>query len=523
LRIGRRRIPVVPPSIHDPRLHLSSVILTIIVVGVGWLGFSLSIPQIAVTMLVCAVMELAWTYRRTSMLVWPASALQTATSVSLLFRVIGTDNSDLWTFHGWYLFAAIGAFSLLTKYTIRFPGGGHVFNPSNIGLIVGFLVLGSQRVEPLDYWWAPLGVAMVAAYAVIFCGGFWICAPLRLLGLGLSFWLSLAAGIAVLAAMGHSITTRWSFTPIEDWHFWWIVLTSPEIFIFLFFMITDPKTVPAGRVARVVFGALMGLVCTILIAPWGTEFGAKVGLLSGLAVLCATRPLLERRMPAPGAADDDLAMYVARVVRGERAGAGWLAVRAAAGVGGVAVAGIAIVAAGLPARHPTLYDPQPVAAPAIVEIDPASLPPVSIDPVVAGLSATLATPDGAQDLAETLAWNLQVEAEALVTGDPSLLPAVDDGERLDDLEAAIAAADTSGERVVPTYHFDSLHLVVVFPGGLQRGANAGLVAEGMMSEVVHTADGAQLTRPERPFSMTFSLRPTTDGRWLTTDTLPPAP
>ncbi len=101
----------------------------------------------------------------------------------------------------------------------------------------------------------------------------------------------------------------------------------------------------------------------------------------------------------------------------------------------------------------------------MAEIDPASLPPVSIDPDVAGLSASLATPEGAQQLAATLAWNLQVEAEGLTTGDASLLTAVDHGQRLQDLQDEIAG----GERVVPAYQFDSLHLEVVFPGGVQMG------------------------------------------------------
>ena len=468
--------------------------------GIGWLGFRLSIPQILLTVITCAAIDVVWAYRRTSLLVWPASAMQTATSVALLLRVIGTESGDYWSFNGWYFFVAVGAFSLLTKYVIRFPGGAHVFNPSNIGLVVAFLVLGSDRVEPLDFWWEPFGPAMALAYAVIFAGGFWICGRLRLLGMSLALWLSLAAGIAVLAATGHTITTRWSFTPISGWHFWWIVMTSPEIFIFLFFMITDPKTVPSGRVARVVFGGVLGVVCALLMAPWDTEFGAKVGLLSGLAVMCAARPLLERvverrTQPLP---------------------------RVGVGVVGVAgLVGVAIAVAGLPARGEP--DPAPAAAAAagsVAEIDPASLPVVSIDPEVAGLSADLATPDGAQELAATLAWNLQVEAEALATGDASLLTAVDHGQRLEDLGAEVAAAAESGERVVPTYEFDSLHLLVVFPGGFQSGPNAGLVAEGTVTEVVHDAGGGQVAGPARPFATTFSLRQMTDGRWLTTDTLP---
>ena len=521
LRVGSRSFRVVPPSIHDPRIHLSSVILTILFLGITWLGFRVSLPQIGLTLLTCAVMELVWTYHKRSMFVWPASALQTATSVALLFRVVGTENGDYWSFRGWYLFVAVGAFSLLTKYLIRFSTG-HVFNPSNIGLIVAFLLLGSQRVEPLDYWWAPFGPAMAAAYAVIFFGGFWICGRLGLLGLGLTFWITLAAGLGVVAASGHCITTRWSFTPICGAHFWWIILTSPEILIFLFFMITDPKTVPAGRVARVVFGGVMGVVCTILIAPWQTEFGAKVGLLSGLAVMCATRPLLERRLPVAGSSEDHPVLFLTRLLTGDPARLRPVLLRGVSVLAVVGLLGVGVAAAGTPARDSPTSDPPALAVGDASEIDPASLPTVSIDPAVAGLSAGLGTAAGAQDLAATLAWNLQVEAEAMATGDATLLPAVDDGARLQDMQASIEDAAALGHRVIPTYTFDSLHLMVVFPGGLQRGANAGLVASGTVTEAIHSADGKQVGQSEHSFAMTFSLRPTTSGRWLTTDTMPPA-
>ena len=169
-----------------------------------------------------------------------------------------------------------------------------------------------------------------------------------------------------------------------------------------------------------------------------------------------------------------------------------------------------------------LDDPPPVAAAAVgsvADIDPASLPTVTIDADVGGVSTALSTPAGAQELAAKLAWNLQVEAEALATGDASLLRAVDHGKRLLDMQAAVAAAGDSGERVVPEYRFDSLHLVVVFPGGLQNGPNAGLQATGTVTEVVYRAGVADESRPARALSTTFALREFSDGRWLTTDTL----
>ena len=85
---------------------------------------------------------------------------------------------------------------LLTKYVIRYRGA-HLFNPSNIGLVVAFIVLGSGRVEPLDFWWAPLNAWMIAAYAVIITGGLLITARLRLLTVAASFWLTLVIGLGL--------------------------------------------------------------------------------------------------------------------------------------------------------------------------------------------------------------------------------------------------------------------------------------------------------------------------------------
>ena len=69
--------------------------------------------------------------------------------------------------------------------------------------------------------------------------------------------------------------------------------------IFLFFMITDPKTVPSGRVGRVVFGVLVAVTSALLMAPQTDEWGTKVGLLAGLVVICAARPLVDRFVPEP--------------------------------------------------------------------------------------------------------------------------------------------------------------------------------------------------------------------------------
>ena len=43
------------------------------------------------------------------------------------------------------MFGLVAAAALLTKYLIRYRGS-HVFNPSNVGLVAAFVILGSTRV-----------------------------------------------------------------------------------------------------------------------------------------------------------------------------------------------------------------------------------------------------------------------------------------------------------------------------------------------------------------------------------------
>src|SRR3954454_5158807 len=170
LTLGTATYPVVLPNIRDPRLHVAAVIISIHVLGQVALGFRVSIPQILAAILTCAIIEIALTFRHARAFVWPASAMLTGSGVALILRVVGTPPNQPWTTDGWWIFAVVAGLSLLSKYVIRYRGS-HVFNPSNIGLVVACVVVGVSRVEPLDFWWAPLGLPMLAAYAVILVGG----------------------------------------------------------------------------------------------------------------------------------------------------------------------------------------------------------------------------------------------------------------------------------------------------------------------------------------------------------------
>ena len=150
-----------------------------------------------------------------------------------------------------------------------------------------FLLLGPERADPLEFWWGPLSPALVLALVLIVAGGFLILGRLHLTHIAVGFWLAFAAGIGVLAASGHTMTAAWHVGPIEGAEFWWTLVSSPEILVFLFFMITDPKTIPAEPGGRRVYAVGVGLLATLLIAPFTTEFATKVAVLGALFLVCA--------------------------------------------------------------------------------------------------------------------------------------------------------------------------------------------------------------------------------------------
>jgi Na+-translocating ferredoxin:NAD+ oxidoreductase RnfD subunit len=260
---------------------------------IGQLGFrfEVSIAQILLAVGTAAIIEVAITLYSQRAVLWPASALLTGNGVAFVLRVPGTTHGDWWSKRGWWIYVGTAAIALLSKYVVKWRGA-HVFNPSNIGLVICFLALGRNRAAPLDFWWGPTSVWLAVALAVIVLAGFAILWRLKLLRVALAFWISFTAAVGVLALAGHTMMARWHLGPISGFELWWVLITSPEVLVFLFFMITDPKTAPRSTTSRLVYGLSLGLLAGILIAPTTSEFAAKVALLGSLAIVCIAMPLL---------------------------------------------------------------------------------------------------------------------------------------------------------------------------------------------------------------------------------------
>ncbi len=514
MRIGERSFPVVLPNRRDPRLHLAAVIISVHTIGITALGFEVSVPQILAAIITAGLIDIAMTMSLEKRLVWPASGMLTGSGVALILRYVPTGSGDYWSWAGWYWFALVAGFSVLTKYLIRWRGE-HVFNPSNVGLVLAFLIVSTEVLEPLDFWWAPLDFWMVLTYAVIIVGGVAITRRLRLFEMAIVFWVIFAASLAVLAASGHCMISTWSTTPVCGERFWATLATSPEVLIFLFFMITDPKTIPHGRAARVTFAATLGVFTTLMIAPNTLEYGAKVGLLASLAIWSAIRGLFSRAFPAVTPDRTGLAVLAGRVLRPGTPRAVFSRGLAMGAL--VVVLAVGIVFAGRPARQPaiaaSLADRE-----VSVEIDASALPAVTIDPSVEGIDMVVDEATASQ-LAVMLAEDLALEGEAVGEADTSRLALAVGGRRLTEIQARIDDAVTSGERPVDHYDFDTLTLILAGEDEGQTSAALAFVASGSIEQVVHDSSGAELSRSSRPLEATFVMRQLAGERWLIVDVL----
>ncbi|MDQ3896420.1 MAG: RnfABCDGE type electron transport complex subunit D, partial [Actinomycetota bacterium] len=287
-----RDVPVVMPNRRDPRLKLSAVVITLHVLGQTVLDFKVSIAQIVISMAVCGLIELVITFRNTGMLVWPASGMLTGSSIALILRASGTVHGDYWSLNGIEFFIMADIVSLLSKHLVR-PTGRHLFNPSNVGIVWCLLFVGPNHVFAQYLWWGPSILGQVLAYAVILFGAFWVLRAVRMIPMVLSFVVTFAVLIGLFALGGREFIAIWHEGPIAGVEYWVNVALSPEIFVFVFFMISDPQTAAKTPEARIVYGAAVAAVAAALIFFQQTEFGIKVSILSSLTAVCAVVPLLE--------------------------------------------------------------------------------------------------------------------------------------------------------------------------------------------------------------------------------------
>jgi enediyne biosynthesis protein E5 len=169
---------------------------------------------------------------------WPhlASAYISGISIGMLLR-----SPEFWPYP---LCAAI---SIVSKYVLRVDGR-HLWNPSNLG-VVAMLVLAADKVAGLSVQWGNNLLPMVVVWAF----GTVIIHALGRFHITLTYVVSfLAFSVLRAAVTGHPWLAE--VAPI----------TGPTYQLFIFFMITDPKTTVHPKWAQCLVAFLVAATEAVL-------------------------------------------------------------------------------------------------------------------------------------------------------------------------------------------------------------------------------------------------------------------
>jgi enediyne biosynthesis protein E5 len=174
------------------------------------------------------------------------------------------------------LAAAAAVLAIGSKFVIRVRGK-HLFNPTNFGLVAMMVASRGQVWVSPGQW----GSAALFAFLVLCLGGLVVNRAAR----ADVTWAFLAAYGSLLAGRA----TWLGQPPASPLH----QMASGAFLIFTFFMISDPKTTPDSRPARILFAVLVALV-----AGW-FQFALyrPTALLLALACVAPLVPLLDRLLP----------------------------------------------------------------------------------------------------------------------------------------------------------------------------------------------------------------------------------
>ena len=78
----------------------------------------------------------------------------------------------------------------------------------------------------------------------------------------------------------------------------------------------------------------------------------------------------------------------------------------------------------------------------------------------------------------------------------------------------------SGKTVINHYAFNSVHVVVIAPFGVQTGGSIGFDSTGTARQETYDAWGPCLDRQTAPFERTFAVRRPFGERWMNVGDLP---
>lgn len=216
--------------VSDVRILQIILMGTLLSIGVFFRDFSIQPLQIVLTFLVGTITHSLW-LRIFKLENVYFSSLITCLGLSLLLR------SEYFWVHPLIAFVAISS-----KFIIRFRGK-HVFNPAMLGVIIGICFLPGTWVSPGQWGYElTIGVWLIAF-------GFIVSGRARISEISFAF-LFFYFSLLLYRILNFGY----------NWDVWFHQLQNGALILFSFFMITDPKTIPNHRIARILHALFVACV-----------------------------------------------------------------------------------------------------------------------------------------------------------------------------------------------------------------------------------------------------------------------
>ena len=253
------------PSRSDPRLPVAAILLCYVILGITVLGFNRTPQQVALTVASAVVLDmLLHRLLRGGPMLFPLSAFITGLGLSILVNYA----------HGLWLAAIPPLFAIASKYVFTYRGR-HVFNPALFGVVACLLLGGGMISEaPAYQWGGSYAIAIFVATLAIFL----FVLRINRIALIVSFLVFYSAALLLRAWL-----TRWHM-PMETWILG--ALSSPPLYLFTFFMITDPQTSPASRKGQVL------LALCIVLVDFALHLKESLSTLFYAAFICGSAQFL---------------------------------------------------------------------------------------------------------------------------------------------------------------------------------------------------------------------------------------
>jgi enediyne biosynthesis protein E4 len=229
-RAAARPRAVAWPALRDPRVPFAAILTAYAVLGCTVLRFNRGPAEILLTVAAGCLLDMGLHYAlRARTLLVPLSAYISALSLALLLN---------YAHDSWLLLFPV-YLTIGSKYLLTYEGG-HVFNPSMLGVTLSLLLTGDLiSAAPAYQWGGSLAMSAFIVTAAL---------ALFVFRIGRTPLIVAFLGFYAVQIALRAYVMRW-YLPAEALVLG--TLTSAPFFLFVFFMITDPRTSPSGRRAQV--------------------------------------------------------------------------------------------------------------------------------------------------------------------------------------------------------------------------------------------------------------------------------